>query len=92
MCSSLSELSYETTSFNIIMVKAIICDMDGTLCESRQEISYDMGDIITKIGNNYLFAIITGGKWDRIKTQVLPFVGDTEKEGVFSLWNGHKPT
>jgi len=57
-------------------MKAIICDLDGTLCESRKSIKKDSGKLITELSNKYHFIIITGGSWHRFPEQVFGKVGD----------------
>lgn len=46
-------------------------DVDGTLTESRQKISYENGAALIKLLFNSKVAIITGGSFERIKEQIL---------------------
>lgn len=55
-------------------MKTIICDLDMTLCESRQPISLDMGKLINNLAEKYYFVIITGGRFERLETQVFPYI------------------
>jgi len=53
------------------MYKAIMCDMDGTLAESRQPASKKMIELIEKLSKDHQFFIITGGKLSLINDQII---------------------
>jgi len=49
----------------------IAFDLDGTLTESKMDMSSDMSDLLRKLLKLYRVAIITGGTYEQIKDQVL---------------------
>jgi len=53
------------------MYKAIVCDMDGTLAESRRPASKKMIELIQKLSKKYQFFIISGGKLSLIEDQII---------------------
>ena len=71
-------------------MKVIICDLDGTLCESREHISVRIGKLISKLAKKYLFVIITGGNWDRYPEQVFDRLDDCAIHCFSSMGNEYK--
>lgn len=53
-------------------MKMICFDLDGTLAESKQPLSEEMGKLLSRITSNYYLAIISGADWPQMQTQVLP--------------------
>jgi HAD superfamily hydrolase (TIGR01484 family) len=53
------------------MKKLIVCDLDGTLAESKQPLSYEMNEALTLLLEKYSVAIISGGPWKQFQTQFL---------------------
>lgn len=51
--------------------KAIICDLDGTLTESKSELKQPMADTICAVLATRVFAVISGGDWPQFQKQFL---------------------
>lgn len=52
-------------------MKTIVFDLDGTLTESKLPIDPEMGALIGKLLETHNVAIISGGSWEQIETQVV---------------------
>jgi len=59
----------------IIMDKLLIFDVDGTICESSQNIELNVKELIQSLKNKYDLAICGGGKLEKILIQL----GDNNK-------------
>lgn len=53
--------------------KIIAFDLDGTLAESKQALSFDMAELLCRLAKNKKVAIISGGSFNQFKKQFLPF-------------------
>jgi len=62
------------------MRKIIVCDLDGTLAESKSPITAAMAEVIYKVLAHHRFAVISGGDWPQFQSQFLSH---------FSLDNGN---
>lgn len=61
-------------------MKCIIFDLDGTLAESKQPIKPFMTFKIKQLLEKFLVAVITGGTWSQIQTQLLANLSLTKEE------------
>jgi HAD superfamily hydrolase (TIGR01484 family) len=53
------------------MKKLIVFDLDGCLAESKQPLSYEMNEALSKLLEKYSVAIISGGPWKQFQKQFL---------------------
>ena len=53
-----------------ILPRAIVCDLDGTLAESKQPIDSEMAELISRILTRSHFSVLGGGKSELFFTQV----------------------
>jgi HAD superfamily hydrolase (TIGR01484 family) len=51
--------------------KAIVCDLDGTLAESKSAISEEMSEVLCGILRNHYLAIVSGGTYNQFQKQFL---------------------
>jgi phosphomannomutase len=51
--------------------KVIVCDLDGTLAESKSPLKADMGDLICKVLKKYRMAVISGAGFAQYQRQFL---------------------
>jgi phosphomannomutase len=51
--------------------KVIVCDLDGTLAESKADLSFEMADILGKVLERHYLAVISGGAYDQFQKQFL---------------------
>lgn len=49
--------------------KAIVCDLDGTLAESKSLLSPEMADVICRLLPKYFFAVVSGGAFSQFEKQ-----------------------
>lgn len=52
-------------------MKMIVFDLDGTLAESKSPIKPSMADLLIKLLDKYHICIISGGKFEQIRKQVI---------------------
>src|SRR3569832_199911 len=57
--------------------KLIAFDLDGTLEESKQRLSAEMGVLLSQRLDHYQVAILSGASLEQFETQVLPSVPET---------------
>jgi phosphoserine phosphatase len=65
--------------------KIIAFDLDGTLTESKQEMSPEMADLTSSLSMKIKIAIVSGGAYHQFKRQVLKQILDSKNEK--NLWN-----
>lgn len=53
-------------------IKMLCFDLDGTLAESKQSLSEEMGALLARATESHYISIITGAAWPQIEKQVLP--------------------
>ena len=58
----------------------IIFDLDGTLTVSKQNLSYDMAELLKKLTRDYLVAVISGGFFEQYQKQFLSNLKATNEE------------
>jgi HAD superfamily hydrolase (TIGR01484 family) len=51
--------------------KAIVCDLDGTLAESKSAISEEMSGVLCGVLRNHYLAIVSGGTYNQFQKQFL---------------------
>lgn len=51
--------------------KVIICDLDGTLAESKSPLSNEMSEILRNILSKHYLAVVSGGSFTQFQTQFL---------------------
>lgn len=56
--------------------KAIAFDLDGTLARSKKPISQDMADCLTALTHRLPLAVITGGQFSLVRSQILDMLDD----------------
>ncbi|MEJ5922315.1 HAD-IIB family hydrolase [Bifidobacterium thermophilum] len=56
--------------------KAIAFDLDGTLARSKKPISQDMADCLTALTHRLPLAVITGGQFSLVHSQILDMLDD----------------
>ncbi len=54
-----------------MQIKAIVCDLDGTLAPSKSSLQPDMAKVIIKILEKYKMAVVTGGSYEQFKKQFI---------------------
>lgn len=52
--------------------KLIAFDLDGTLAESKQRVSADMGELLSRLLEHHLVSIMSGASFSQFEKQVLP--------------------
>ncbi len=55
-----------------IQPKLMVFDLDGTLAESKQRMSAQMGDLLSELLQKMPVAIMSGGSWKQFEKQFLP--------------------
>lgn len=60
--------------------KVIIFDLDGTLAESKQSLTPKMAELLKKLMDNYLVAVISGGFFEQYQKQFLFSLNATKEE------------
>ncbi len=53
------------------MKKVIVCDLDGTLAESKSVVTKSMAEAISALLEEHYFAVISGGDWPQFEKQFL---------------------
>ncbi len=53
------------------MKKVIVCDLDGTLAESKSTVTASMASVISDVLKTHYFAVISGGDWPQFEKQFL---------------------
>jgi hydroxymethylpyrimidine pyrophosphatase-like HAD family hydrolase len=53
------------------MKKIIVFDKDNTITKAKCDISTDMANLLARLLNKYKVAIITGGSFENIKSQII---------------------
>lgn len=56
--------------------KLIIFDLDGTLAESKQRVSAEMGDLLGQLLQKIPVAVMSGGAYKQFQKQLLPAIPD----------------
>lgn len=54
----------------------MVFDLDGTLAESKQRVSAEMGDLLAKLLHHMPIAVMSGGGWHQFERQFLPTLPD----------------
>jgi len=66
------------------MKKIIVFDKDDTITKAKCDISPDMADLLAKLSKKYKVAIITGGSFENIKSQIIDKLSvDTNFSNIF---------
>jgi HAD superfamily hydrolase (TIGR01484 family) len=55
----------------MINKKAIVCDLDGTLAESKSALTPEMADLICKVLKNHYFVVVSGGAFTQFQKQFI---------------------
>lgn len=63
--------------------KLIAFDLDGTLAESKQRMSAEMGELLGKLLNVMPVAVLSGAKFAQFENQLLPALPDTHLNRLF---------
>jgi phosphomannomutase len=58
----------------MIPKKVIVCDMDGTLTESKSRVTTDMVEVISHVLKKYRMAIVSGGSFKQFQKQFLSYL------------------
>jgi phosphomannomutase len=58
------------------MYKAVIFDLDGTLAESKQQLSLEMGEVLKKLLDKSIVGVMSGADFSQFEKQFLPFLPD----------------
>ncbi|MCX6701790.1 MAG: HAD-IIB family hydrolase [Candidatus Zambryskibacteria bacterium] len=53
--------------------KVIVCDLDGTLAESKSTLSPEMAEVLCKVLHRHFLVIISGGKYSQFQKQFLSY-------------------
>src|SRR5690349_15943320 len=64
------------------MKRVIICDLDGTLTESKSPLTLSMAKTLSEVLVNHRVAVISGGDWPQFQEQFLSrfvYTGDILK-------------
>lgn len=56
------------------MYKVIIFDLDGTLAESKQQLSLEMGEVLKKLLDKLTVGVMSGANFSQFEKQFLPFL------------------
>jgi HAD superfamily hydrolase (TIGR01484 family) len=59
-------------------IKAIVCDLDGTLAPSKSSLKPDMAEVLVKILAKYKMAVVTGGSYEQFNKQFISNLPNTE--------------
>jgi HAD superfamily hydrolase (TIGR01484 family) len=59
--------------------KLVVFDLDGTLAESKQPVSAQMGDLLGRLLEKTSVAIMSGGGWKQFEKQLLPSLPEGTK-------------
>src|SRR4051812_28628051 len=59
--------------------KAIAFDLDGTLAESKQRVSVEMGELLGSLTRSMPVAIISGASFEQFQKQFFPALPETAK-------------
>jgi HAD superfamily hydrolase (TIGR01484 family) len=54
-----------------MQIKAIVCDLDGTLAPSKSSLQPDMAKVIIQVLEKYKMAVVTGGSYEQFKKQFI---------------------
>lgn len=54
--------------------KLIMCDLDGTLTESKTNMTERMGKVISKVLEHTFFAVVSGASYKQFEKQFLPYL------------------
>src|SRR4051812_2625492 len=66
--------------------KLIAFDLDGTLAESKQRLSYPMAELLSELLEVARVAILSGAGFKQIEVQVLPVLsGDARFDALYLL-------
>lgn len=64
--------------------KLIAFDLDGTLAESKQRLSADMGELLSQLTHKMPVAVLSGGGWPQFEAQfLLALPDDTKLEHLY---------
>ncbi|MBX4191916.1 HAD-IIB family hydrolase [Candidatus Parcubacteria bacterium] len=70
----------------MVKPKLIGFDLDGTLAESKARVSAEMGELLSDLLSRMPVAIMSGGSWKQIETQLLPSLPlDTKLERLYLM-------
>jgi HAD superfamily hydrolase (TIGR01484 family) len=58
--------------------KLIAFDLDGTLAESKQRVSADMGEMLAQLLQHHMVSIMSGASFAQFEKQVLPALSETQ--------------
>lgn len=59
-------------------IKAIVCDLDGTLAPSKSSLQPEMAELIVSILAKYKMAVITGGSYEQFNKQFISNLPSTD--------------
>ncbi|MEK7602395.1 MAG: HAD-IIB family hydrolase [Patescibacteria group bacterium] len=66
--------------------RLVAFDIDGTLTESKQPVSHDMANLLSRLLDNTLVTLVTGGKLEQITTQIVERLPKgTNMENLYAL-------
>lgn len=60
--------------------KVIVCDLDGTLTESRAPLSPDMAEVISHVLNRHFFVVVSGAAFHQFQKQFLQYLSCTPEQ------------
>ncbi len=60
--------------------KVIIFDLDGTLTESKAPLDQEMAELLSRLIEKYIVAVISGGSFAQFEKQFLPFIKTRQKD------------
>jgi phosphomannomutase len=63
-----------------VTIRMAVFDLDGTLAESKSEISREMADLLAALSMHMSVCVITGGSWTQIRVQVLPRLAQSDAD------------
>ena len=58
-------------------LQLIAFDLDGTLAESKQRLSAEMGDLLTQLLNHHIVAVMSGASFAQFEKQFFPALQET---------------
>ena len=66
--------------------KLVAFDLDGTLAESKQRVTPQMGELLAKLLTLMPVALLSGGSWKQFESQLLPALPEqTHKERLYLM-------
>ena len=59
---------------NEVLNKVIVCDLDGTLAESKMPLTIEMASVISKVLEKHRFVVISGASYNQFQNQFLKYL------------------